>query len=549
MESRSSPDRLLSPATLFLLLLTGLSIEAAAAAAADIPLGSILYASNPNSTRSSPDSTFSLGFIPSTDASFFIAGVNFNCVSVWQAGGTGVVVDSAGSLQLTQSGDLQLLDGSKVVIWSSNTSVRGATSASLEDSDKVLRSGRYSLNLTKFGNLTLKWDDRIEYWTLGLNSTVAANLSFPTLSILAIEGNSVFRFLRLDSDGNLRIYSATGSSAAVNQRWAAVPDQCQVFGYCRNFGICSYNDSNPVCGCPSLNFDLIDARDRTKGCKRKLEISNCTQSIGTVDLEHTKFLTYPPESSSQIISSAISACRLNCLTSIPCVASTALSDGSGLCYSKTIDFISGYQSPSLPGTSYLKVCGQPLLNPTTPLGNDSMSNRWRLPVWVVIVAVLGTLCEVLTKGFKEKLGEGGFGAVYRGVLANKTVAAVKQLEGVEQGEKQFRMEVATISSTHHLNLVRLIGFCSEGRHRLLVYEFMKNGSLDNFLFTLEERSGKLLNWEVRFGVALGTAGGIMLNFRFGGLGLDIQTPSGLRWVKSMTLPNILGCLQAYAPQP
>ncbi|KAL7241361.1 hypothetical protein ACSBR2_006888 [Camellia fascicularis] len=56
------------------------------------------------------------------------------------------------------------------------------------------------------------------------------------------------------------------------------------------------------------------------------------------------------------------------------------------------------------------------------------------------------------------------------------------------------MEVATISSTHHLNLVRLIGFCSEGRHRLLVYEFMKNGSLDNFLFTTEQQSRKFLNW-------------------------------------------------------
>ncbi|KAL0438001.1 UNVERIFIED_CONTAM: G-type lectin S-receptor-like serine/threonine-protein kinase [Sesamum latifolium] len=113
-----------------------------------------------------------------------------------------------------------------------------------------------------------------------------------------------------------------------------------------------------------------------------------------------------------------------------------------------------------------------------------------------------------TKGFKEKLGAGGFGAVYRGVLANRTVAAVKQLEGIEQGEKQFRMEVATISSTHHLNLVRLIGFCSEGRHRLLVYEFMKNGSLDNFLFTSAEQSGKHLNWEHRYNIALGTARGI-----------------------------------------
>jgi serine/threonine protein kinase len=114
-----------------------------------------------------------------------------------------------------------------------------------------------------------------------------------------------------------------------------------------------------------------------------------------------------------------------------------------------------------------------------------------------------------TKGFKEKLGAGGFGAVYRGVLANRTVVAVKQLEGIEQGEKQFRMEVATISSTHHLNLVRLIGFCSEGRHRLLVYEFMKNGSLDSFLFHATGGDSKpTMPWSTRFAVAVGTARGI-----------------------------------------
>ncbi|KAG5566305.1 hypothetical protein RHGRI_002043 [Rhododendron griersonianum] len=71
------------------------------------------------------------------------------------------------------------------------------------------------------------------------------------------------------------------------------------------------------------------------------------------------------------------------------------------------------------------------------------------------------------------------------------------------------MEVATISSTHHLNLVRLIGFCcEEHRHRLLVYEYMQNRSLDHFLFPREEFFEKSLSWECRFAIALGTAKGI-----------------------------------------
>jgi serine/threonine protein kinase len=224
-----------------------------------------------------------------------------------------------------------------------------------------------------------------------------------------------------------------------------------------------------------------------------------------------------------------------------------------MCYLKNSDFISGYQNPVLPSTSYVKVCGQAQPNPPPGLQIAEKSKSSSLRVWVVLVVVVITLLGLIavegglwwwccrnspkfgslsaqyalleyasgapvqfsykelqrsTKQFKEKLGAGGFGAVYKGVLANRTVVAVKQLEGIEQGEKQFRMEVATISSTHHLNLVRLIGFCSEGRHRLLVYEFMKNGSLDNFLFTTEEQPGRLLNWEQRFNIALGTARGI-----------------------------------------
>ncbi|MBA0830069.1 hypothetical protein Goarm_014617 [Gossypium armourianum] len=252
-----------------------------------------------------------------------------------------------------------------------------------------------------------------------------------------------------------------------------VLNQCDVFGYCGNMGICSYSDTSPICGCPSENFRLLDVNDLRQGCKRKRNIEDCPGSAAMLELDHAESFTYPPELSSQTFV-GISACRLTCLVTASCVASTSLSDGTGLCYLKTTEFVSGYQ-----------VCGPVLPNPSPFADNDGMGE------------------------FKEKLGARGFGAVYKGVLSSRAVVAVKQLEGIEQGEKQFRMEVATISSTHHLNLVRLIGFCAEGHHRLLVYEFMKNGSLDNFLFTTEEHSGKMLSWEYRYNVALGTTGGIM----------------------------------------
>ncbi|CAL5387590.1 unnamed protein product [Camellia sinensis] len=572
----------------------------------DISPGSTLSASNRNQSWQSPNNTFSVGFI--ADGSAYFAAVTYNGIPVWKAGGDSGAADSSASFQFLSNGNLRLANSSGAVVWQSNTTGRGVSSAALDDSgnfvlrnstgvvwstfdnptdtllpnqnftsSQKLESGLYSFRLLSSGNLTLRWNDSIEYWNSGVNSSTNINFTSPilrlqTIGLLSVtdpsssapvimdygsdyaEGTDILRFLKLDSDGNLRIYSSPkGSGPNPTERWAAVSDQCQVFGYCGDLGICSYNDTSPICICPSENFVPIDPNDSRKGCKRKVEIQNCPGSATMLELDHATFLTYPPELVSQVFFVGISACRLNCLVSGSCIASTSLSDGTGLCYLKVPEFISGYQSPALPSISYLKVCGPIVPNPSASSLGNGKGNGWKLHAWIVAVVVIVTiLCLVTlegglwwwccrnspkfgslsaqyalleyasgapvqfsykelqraTKGFKEKLGAGGFGAVYRGVLANKTIVAVKQLEGIEQGEKQFRMEVATISSTHHLNLVRLIGFCSEGRHRLLVYEFMKNGSLDNFLFTTEQQSEKFLNWEYRFKIALGTARGI-----------------------------------------
>uniref|UniRef100_A0ACD5ZG27 Uncharacterized protein n=1 Tax=Avena sativa TaxID=4498 RepID=A0ACD5ZG27_AVESA len=110
-----------------------------------------------------------------------------------------------------------------------------------------------------------------------------------------------------------------------------------------------------------------------------------------------------------------------------------------------------------------------------------------------------------TKNFSEKLGAGGFGSVYKGMLSDSTTIAVKRLDGARQGEKQFRAEVSSIGLIQHINLVKLIGFCCEGDKRLLVYEHMLNGSLDTHLF---ESNAVVLNWNTRYQISLGVARGL-----------------------------------------
>ncbi|WJX11292.1 hypothetical protein P8452_01920 [Trifolium repens] len=109
-----------------------------------------------------------------------------------------------------------------------------------------------------------------------------------------------------------------------------------------------------------------------------------------------------------------------------------------------------------------------------------------------------------TSGFshQNKLGEGGFGTVYKGILGNNKEIAVKRVsKNSRQGKQEFIAEVTTIGSLHHKNLVKLIGWCYESKELLLVYEFMPNGSLDKYLYNqsseLEVQYSKVLDWKTR----------------------------------------------------
>ncbi|KAJ1288757.1 hypothetical protein BS78_02G112500 [Paspalum vaginatum] len=117
--------------------------------------------------------------------------------------------------------------------------------------------------------------------------------------------------------------------------------------------------------------------------------------------------------------------------------------------------------------------------------------------------------KLATDNFSPRniLGEGGYGTVYKGTLADGRAVAVKQLsQSSRQGKRQFVAEVATISAVQHRNLVKLHGCCIDGKTPLLVYEYLENGSLDRALFG---RKGELtLDWPTRFEVILGIARGL-----------------------------------------
>ncbi|XP_043719574.1 putative receptor protein kinase ZmPK1 [Telopea speciosissima] len=383
-------------------------------------------------------------------------------------------------------------------------------------------------------------------------------------------GTGIRRRLVMDYDGNLRLYSLNESTMSWAVSWEAFSQQCSVHGLCGRNGICTYTPK-AQCSCPP-GYEISDPRDWNKGCKAKFNQScNQTQKVRFMKIPQTDFFGYDLHFEKSV---SFETCMNLCMNSCDCQAFVYRLTGDGECYIKNILF-NGYNSPDVPENTYLKVptsldtsedsapkvsdptCGS--IKPEIPLGSSVMygtqSGRTNWVYLYSFALAIGAI-EVLfvssgwwflfrrhgvptsvedgyqaissqfrkftykelrkaTNNFKDELGRGSSGAVYKGVLRDDRVVAVKRLGDVIQGEEEFWAEVTTFGRINHMNLVRTWGFCSGRVHKLLVYEYAENGSLDKHLFsnvsTSNSHSSSIstsLDWKERFRIAIGTAKGL-----------------------------------------
>ncbi|KAM3381896.1 G-type lectin S-receptor-like serine/threonine-protein kinase isoform X1 [Capsicum galapagoense] len=371
---------------------------------------------------------------------------------------------------------------------------------------------------------------------------------------------SVLRRLILEANGNLRLYrwdnDVNGSKQWVAE-WAAVSSPCNIAGICGN-GICNLERSktNASCTClpgtSKVGNDISCSGNSSLTGKCGPHHENLTSQFKISTVQQT---TYYFSGSSVIANysdiESVSKCGNACLSNCNCVASVyGLNEEKPYCWVlRSLEF-GGFEDPG--STLFVKVDANGSFgvggdNQTGDSSDESLSTHEKvliLPIvlsMTVLIALLGCLLYInihrkrslkraldgslilsgapisfsyrdlqhRTNNFSQLLGTGGFGSVYKGSLVDGTLIAVKKLDKVlPHGEREFITEVNTIGSMHHMNLVRLCGYCSEGTRRLLVYEFMKNGSLDKWIFHSYSNRDRLLIWPTRFRIAIGTAQGI-----------------------------------------
>lgn len=380
---------------------------------------------------------------------------------------------------------------------------------------------------------------------------------------------SDFRILKLNSSGGFHIasYAALNSSTILGNEFEAPSSNCDLPQPCPSLGLCNEGINSSTCGCLT-NFQAFNSGVCMPADGSRLPSSTSCDNLSTISyttldrgIEYFANKFASPTTSGGNVSSCQSLCTGSCSclgffyssSSLSCFLlqhqlgsffeSNAVETSTTIGYIKTL--VSG---PSRQDHSNGSSKKMHLIAILLPAGASFLLVVGSVATWIIwrkrggatpgskekktearTVAALGgaegddsqdgieilipglptrftyTELEEATGHFGTKIGSGGFGAVYKGELQDRTEVAVKRLENVGlHGRKEFCTEIAIIGSIRHVNLVRLRGFCAQGSRRLLVYEYMNRGSLDCLLFG----PGPALEWQERVEIAVGAARGL-----------------------------------------
>ncbi|XP_039155000.1 G-type lectin S-receptor-like serine/threonine-protein kinase SD2-5 [Eucalyptus grandis] len=472
-------------------------------------------------------------------------------------------------LNLTEVGNLVLYDRNDAVIWQSfdhptDTILPGQE---LRPGMKLTATSRASDGTAPVytfttddqigfvGSVRVDNSPQIYYETSDVskmksdNGQVGALYKNGTFGEFEFSTTSLPQLIRLGLDGHLNLYVYDEHST----NWMPTDllknrvDDCTYPFACGSYGICSSASHGYDCLCPN-ETQQIDARASSYGCNRTSPFSCDSHDNTFAEVEKITFFALSYNNiSANISNTTVESCKEECLKK-GCSCTMALFQNQanlfgGDCYLLSDSFSlidDSYVGYSI--LAFIKVNHSS--NTLMPSSIFPRKRRGRIvlilgttvgAVSMVLVSIFGISIlskvrrndvedddldlprlqitrfpyedlKAMTEDFNIKLGEGGFGSVFLGTLPSGGRIAAKRLHGFGQIKKSFLAEAETIGTIHHVNLVRLLGFCAEKSFRLLVYEYMCNGSLDKWIFHKDQEFD--LCWQVRRKIIIDIAKGL-----------------------------------------
>ncbi|XP_047945804.1 G-type lectin S-receptor-like serine/threonine-protein kinase LECRK3 [Salvia hispanica] len=393
------------------------------------------------------------------------------------------------------------------------------------------------------GNVSLNLDSDGRLYLLN-GSLPLQNLSnggFPT------QGST--NIMRLDVGGIFRIYSLSLGNPNLTRRWSSSNDECLPQGFCGVNAFCTLMDNAPECRCLP-GFVYVQPGNNTAGCSRNFPLQGCAKIDDRLKYDMRRVENTQWEGNAYEVLGKMTSeqeCSKACLDDCNC--EVAFFTGSQ-CRKQKLPLRFGRRSIGSSNIALIRVGTTMEPNVGGNTNHKSIIKKERrvdiLIIGIVLmsIAVLALLISVIfvhkkrkncnktsnedganfvegislkvftfehlfeaTHGFKEELGRGASGTVFKGVLQNgQKLVAVKRLEkDFAQGEREFQTELKTIGKMYHKNLVRLLGYCLDGDHKLLVFEYMRNGSLADILFNKEKQP----SWEERMEITRDISRGIL----------------------------------------
>ncbi|KAK9051248.1 hypothetical protein SSX86_027875 [Deinandra increscens subsp. villosa] len=362
-------------------------------------------------------------------------------------------------------------------------------------------------------------------------------------AVFELINRSVLTKLTLTPEGNMGQWNWNSRTRGWFLYSSMTTDSCERYALCGVYGVCDIAQS-PNCGClrgfTPKRPGQWEMADWSNGCEREIAL-DCGVGEG---FRRYSFVKVPDTRGSWFDRNiSLEECRMKCSSQCNCTAYAALDikKGSGC----LIWFNELADMRTLPNNGqdiYIRMSA-------AELEKDKKGSRSKKKLWAILIPVslgLLILCLIIImktkkKKFKaqgrsdsnaekddfdlplfslstlivatdnfsmnNKLGEGGFGPVYKGFLENGVEIAVKRLSTAStQGDEEFKNEAIFISKLQHRNLVKILGYCAKGTEKLLVYEFMPNSSLDLLLF---EGTKRIITWSQRFHIINGIARGLL----------------------------------------